>query len=137
MEYDITAFIEVRNGSKWYLFKEVLINKNYDLFYLMSGTKGKMDFVPISLPKGLPKDMSEALYEVWMESSYSFNESYLDQIELFKVLDIYNKYLHEMEILPKNKNFDFCEWLRYEDLKNGFNWFPDWAEEYRMVFWYD
>lgn len=58
MGCDIHLHIEVKINGQWEHYAHPLIDRNYRLFALMAGVRNRDDITPVSLPKGLPDDIT-------------------------------------------------------------------------------
>ena len=64
MGCDIHAIVEVKQNGKWEVLPApVEIPRYYPLFALLAGVRNTYGFTPMSAPRGIPEDASEATKE--------------------------------------------------------------------------
>ncbi len=124
MGRDIHAFAEVKNGSKWNKVGDHFTLDDFDKNELgkekgdtLFGWRHSLMFnILARTPRGLPKDISEELKEIY--DTFPVNthwESYLTLRELTKI---------------KNKELNELFYIHIEELKQL-------GEDTRVVFWFD
>lgn len=97
MGTDIHIVAEVKRDGKWHLSDvSVPRDRNYDTFGILANVRNGFGFAgvktgepltPISLPRGLPKDMSEALKEKLSPDSYFLGDHSFSYITLKEMLE--------------------------------------------------
>jgi hypothetical protein len=142
MGCDIHAHLEIQVDGEWLYYSPVHIGRNYQLFAKMSGVRNHYKINPISMPKGIPADISKTtqLHRlVWDTDGHS--DSWLNHSEIVKLIDWimepsrkshfgfnwFNEYPNEV-FLFGNSVYSFME---YQDD------YPDFLEDVRLVFWFD
>ena len=58
MGCDIHFHIELKNGNEWVYYANPSLERNYKLFAFLANVRNDFKIIPISKPKGLPKDAS-------------------------------------------------------------------------------
>lgn len=129
MGCDIHAHMEVKVNGKWEHWSCPNIDRNYQLFSKMAGVRNYRSIDAISEPKGLPNDISMlTLLDVKSWGSDGHSHSYLTAYEL----DILDDWLKDEYDFP-NSNLEYGILHSYFPESD----FSPWAEEYRLVFWFD
>ena len=140
MGCDIHAHIEVKfkDNEEWQHLANPRVERNYNLFALMAGVRNYDEIVPISDPKGLPKDITDITkisYNYWDLDAHDV--SWLGVEELVEIEN--QNYLWR-----NDKNMGWLEcvfhtflfsnsltgWYRYNENPQG-------VEDLRVVFWFD
>lgn len=137
MGCDIHAHLEILTKQGWEHYSKPMIHRNYDLFSKMAGVRG--DEIPISLPKGLPNDLSfitQVEVDHWGETGHT--HSWLDKDELREVIDFHNNQFDN-----NNWKAEHLEWgyicgngIGYLNT-DGEGDYPDEYLDVRLVFWFD
>jgi len=146
MGCDIHVHIEFKVAGKWRHYARLWVNRNYTLFTKMAGVRNEDDIIPISLPKGLPNDMSwETKFDADIDEPDMHSASWLSGQELVELSNWIDdqkwpgsypgRYADEMTI------FGYFFGNSYA----GFYQYPrDWRysrkkeiEDVRFVFWFD
>ena len=138
MGCDIHLHVEVKIKDKWHHYDRPDIGRNNFLFNLMAGVRGEgKPEKPISLPKGLPRDISElTAFEADYCKEDWHNHSYLTSKEVVTLFE---------KLKENNPPFDFRSNLQWGYLfGNGYESFYKYPEDYpkelqdfRFVFWFD
>jgi hypothetical protein len=133
MGCDIHAFVEVKIGKKWFVYNHPDIVRDYDLFSKMAGVRGQAK--PISLLRGLPKDLSmiaQIANEHWGSDGHS--HSWLTLKELGIVEDWYEKIAFENNYKTLFAPFGYLFGNKFH--KDSISKIPE-IQDVRMVFWFD
>lgn len=141
MSCDIHAHFEIKVDGEWIHYSQPAIGQNYRLFAKMAGVRNTNEIDPISLPRGLPDDISlTTLLDVkyWKVSGHS--HSWLNAEEIAEVIQFHEQIVREMGgdvvfihieqwgYLYGNGWGSFLKYLQY---------YPDWVEDIRLLFWFD
>ena len=130
MGTDIRAYIEYTitepDGSKdFFTWYDVELGRNYLLFALMANVKNRSKLQPVSVPKGLPNDVSDGIQCAYENYDSPYLPSWLSLSELREVQRRYHEECDEpdlfldvviaaMDVLEQNH-----------------------TEESRLIFWFD
>jgi hypothetical protein len=147
MGCDIHLFTEVKINSKWYCHAVCEVQRDYDLFYKMAGVRGRdNDTVPISLPKGLPDDISDvtkAYADYWDGDGHSYswlNSNEILELEKWVECEIEERRNKSREPLPYDypeKRWGYLFGNPWGDFINSERFDPENIEDIRFVFWFD
>jgi len=138
MGCDIHSHIEVKIKGKWHYYDEVNISRNYRLFSRMADIRNEENIIPLSTPKGLPKDitfMTKLKSDYWDTDGHS--HSWLSSKELFYL----EEWIERNKILPDlaHKGFffgsTFSGWIKYPEDTIRLRELG--VEDFRLVFWFD
>lgn len=147
MGCDIHTHIEIRYKGKWEHYACPSIDRNYTLFGVMAGVRGKGP--AIVEPKGVPDDMSivtKLSWERWRPDAHTaswFNEKEIDllnawlekQKEQSEDNGAWRIYNLEYGIL--NKTYMFGNGLTTFKHYNDCEYLPKGCDAIRMIFWFD
>lgn len=130
MGCDIHAHFEIKVDGEWLHYSQPHIHRNYELFGKMAGVRG--DEQPVSLAKGLPKDMSKTtiLESIWLGAD-GHSHSWLNSKEIAEVIKF-----HESQTDPSiaYKVSHEHGWDSFEKYRDDY---PEEIEDIRLVFWFD
>ena len=138
MGCDIHLHTEVKIGGEWHHYSTQSVPRNYTLFALMAGVRGREGITPISMPKGLPEDASfltkfDANW--WRADGHSY--SWLGAEEIAKLYDVVQ------DQIDLQAAFGYCfggYWSSFHEyrgnLENGCG-ISNEVEDVRFVFWFD
>uniref|UniRef100_A0A6H1ZCY1 Uncharacterized protein n=1 Tax=viral metagenome TaxID=1070528 RepID=A0A6H1ZCY1_9ZZZZ len=139
MSTDIHAHFEIKVGNRWLHYSKPHLERNYQLFAKMANVRNYDEVEPISMPKGLPYDISKVteLENKWWDSdghSHSwFNAQEIKEIieyheEIIGEENIYKVYLDQWNYLNGNS------WDSFEQYREDY--LPE-VQDIRLVFWFD
>ena len=134
MGCDIHLHTEVKIHGKWEHYGSPNVPRDYGLFALMAGVRKGNDDKPISLPRGLPKDVSTLTkFASDYMGSDGHSHSYLNANEII-ILEKY--YADQGEHWPERR------WgYLFGNSWGGFIIYPEerpsGIEDVRFVFWFD
>jgi hypothetical protein len=137
MGCDITSYVEIKKDDKWMIRGEYFQNldeefpceflfygfRDYELFGVLAGVRSCY-YEPISMPKGLPDDVSYIVRKESCEFQDYFDHSYFTLKELLANMIIFRK-INYMFVNEVHK-------LREMALKYKLNF-----NDVRIVFWFD
>jgi hypothetical protein len=118
MGCDIRAFVEYSftdsAGSKGFAFwYQVPLLRNYTLFTLMANVRKRSGLEPVSLPKGLPQNLSDEVKEIYEYDCRRYNvsgnhsHSWLSLSELEEVQQRYRELISdEIDLLVESDQPD-------------------------------
>jgi hypothetical protein len=136
----IHLYIEVLTENGWELYSHPSIRQDYELFAKMAGVRNDGGIEPISLPKGLPEDISYIVGQAsadWGADGHSHSWLDSDEIEELRVWNDCGRGEHGSSQLWG------CRELHHDILKHYLegDYFdePDvqWIKDTRFVFWFD
>lgn len=145
MGTDIHLHIEIKVNGKWEHYNKPKIDRNYELFAKLAGVRIVKGIEPISLPKGLPEDLSAItkMHADW-QSEFQHSHSWLDVNEIREVEEWWKKYYLKHWHTHSTEGVSYIEsqWgYLFGDAISGFGAFPESypaeIEDVRMVFWFD
>lgn len=131
MGCDIHAHLEIKVEEKWIYYGNPRIPRNYELFSIMAGVRGNEK--PIAKIRGIPEDanITTALHFInWGQDAHS--ASWLSSVEISeKLIGEFNKTSESFE-------YEFFGYL----FGNGWsleyrNEWPEFLQDYRLIFWFD
>lgn len=136
MGCDIHLYVEIKSKGKWLLYNQPGVSRNYSLFAKMANVRNQGGAVtPISEPRGLPEDISEATKVCFdYDEPDAHSMSYLTLIEINRL----EKWWKESNSLEKQSFNQVFGWLfgnGYDDLQDLTK--PPRVEDVRFVFWFD
>jgi len=105
MGCDIHLFVEKKEKDGWKFIKDIDtdIGRDYRLFSVLAGVRNTTKAIPISLPKGIPNDVSDAVHENIDQCSFLGDHSHsfltLEEILNFNwdQKHVFNKIVNENE----------------------------------------
>lgn len=139
MGCDVHCHFEIKLNNKWEHYSKPRIYRNYDLFSKMANVRNDRNnhIKPISLPKGLPDDISVITkfeYNNWRLDAHSM--SWFDSDEIKELIEYHNE-------INRNCKFDFTiEWdylcgNGWENFKEYRDEYPKEIQDIRLIFWFD
>jgi len=97
MGCDIHSYTEVKKNGKWDKNPEVFFNwRSYGMYGFLANVRNYSEVPPVSLPKGLPDDISIDRDRL-EEAGYYHSHSYLTLAELLAV--DYDKHFYDMRVM--------------------------------------
>jgi len=137
MGWDIHAHFEIKLNGKWEHYSHPRIQRHYRLFHRIAGVRPSRSFEedPISLPKGLPFDMSVTVAlcaKHWIADGHTW--TWLSAKEI--------KMLMETPFIKKDWEFEHKE-VGYLFGNGWGSWFenpkpyPKEIEDIRFICWFD
>jgi len=148
MGCDIHLHTEIKLDGVWHHYNAPHIRRMYALFSLMANVRNvhldnKDYIVPISLPKGLPEDLSvitQLSYNRWELDAH--NMSWFNAEEIFLLEEWMAKnapsFVREFDnwgFLFGNDWGGFHSWDRTD--YDGYYEYPPEIEDIRFIFWFD
>lgn len=147
MGCDIHAHLEVKIENVWRYYAPVKLWRNYEVFSKMAGVRScKGSPNPISLPKGLPKDVT---FMTKFHSDYldedGHSHSWFNYDEILELLEFFNNKLGykpwgDYKEKENRKWNDLGIWI-FGNSISGFRKYPaDYPEtlqDIRLIFWFD
>jgi len=85
MGCDIHVMVEVKTASGWHCFDHPRIDRFYSLFARMANVRNHGDVEPITEPRGIPADCSEAA-RVYLNDDDFHSHSWLSSDEWMSIL---------------------------------------------------
>lgn len=146
MGCDIHLHVEVKVKGRWYHYDNPYVDRRYGLFAKLGNVRNYGGIAPISLPRGLPEDVSVVTQldaAVWGDGAHS--HSWITSAEIAEVVEWGEK---ERSVEDKADRFDSSRIFGYffNSTYEAFTKYPqDWKryrqegglEDVRFVFWFD
>ena len=135
MGCDIHAHFEIKLNGKWEHYSHPRIFRNYDLFARIAGVRNYSKIMPISMPKGLPEDLTVTtrFCADWLGVD-GHNHTWLNALEIKELMDtkfIADNWRFEHEELGYLFGNGWGSWVEYPDS------YPEEIEDIRLVCWFD
>lgn len=167
MGCDIHGFVEVKIKGKWHATKQIPTVQSYDIFAILAGVRNHLNAVPISEPRGIPEDASEAVKQdaqdwegeghnhSWLSSEdfekYDWNQQFHDDRisvidkktgkELYKAVytreQDYTNPKHVIKHLVRTPKEILNGSQEWKDLIEELKLGDSQFEDARIVFWFD
>jgi len=134
----IHLYIEVLTENGWELYSHPFIRQDYELFAKMAGVRNDGGIEPISLPKGLPEDISYIVGKSsvdWGADGHS--HSWLNSAEIKELREWNDGGRGDPYENPFSKDLHhyilrcYCEGSYFDRPQNP------WIKDTRFVFWFD
>jgi len=93
MGADIHGFLEVKKKSEWKCKGEIPRNRCYDMFGILADVRNFVNAIPISKPKGTPKNVTketEEGLEQWFMDGHSYSWLNWNEIEKYNWEQIFH-----------------------------------------------
>lgn len=137
MGCDIHLHTEVKIGGRWHHYSEPSISRIYGLFAKMANVRNYSGIEPISLPKGLPKNITKVtkIDYLGLEPD-AHSMSWFSVDEVAKLLSWVDK-TEELKWFADRREFGYLfgnDWKYFEKYPNDY---PKEIEDFRFVFWFD
>lgn len=137
MGTDITLYVEKKVGERWYAVKKLkegtqLITSNdekdifslswpycdrdYRMFSILADVRNRFDIVPISPPRGAPKDLSPELNEL-------IDEEYTESLSYHTLADLNNYNWNQTERVRGMVGLEQYKMFKQQGKPNGFCFF--------------
>ena len=138
MGCDVHLHVEIKVEGEWRHYNHPKVDRNYNLFSRMASVRNHGDIEPISLPRGLPEDVTFTTgLDVAHRGTDGHSHSYLDSAEIAE--------LQEWAVSQEwgSGAFWFADTFGFlfGNLLEGFARYPDerlgFLEDVRFVFWFD
>jgi len=138
MGCDIHAHFELKIKGEWKYYGEGDFDRNYLMFAKLAGVRDRHDEIDkIDKPRGLPEDITEMTKihnDVWDSDGHS--HSWVSSVEYSEVIKYLKDEAKKENYRPRFDNV----WLfgnSFYDFHEGREDFPEFVEDFRMVFWFD
>ena len=143
MGCDIHLYIEILTENGWELYSHPSVKQDYELFAKMAGVRNYTEIKPISLPKGLPEDISYVVRrasEDWGSDGHS--HSWLCSDEIRQLREWYDGWRYDpdgkplwcQKTLHHHALHCYCEGGYFDDVEEDRH---PWIKAARFVFWFD
>lgn len=142
MGCDIHLHVEIKVEGAWQHYQAPGISRDYRLFAKMAGVRNyENEIVPISEPKGLPKDLTLVTAkdaEEWGVDGHS--HSWLDKHEIARLAEWCHERV-EMDHMRRDLEYGVLHSYLFGNSYAGPSKWPEeqpaWLEDVRFVFWFD